>query len=75
MSLISEIPNKEKEDSIWLTKQLHAKTVERNSFSMKASRHSTRKKVSKTNLRDALLVEPQENSREITEATEPDTKA
>jgi len=63
MSLISEIPNKEKEVSKWLTKQLYAKIAALNSFSMKVSRRSTRKRVSKTNRRDALPAEPQKNSR------------
>jgi hypothetical protein len=74
MSLISEIPNKVKEVSIWLTKQLYAKIAERNSFLMKASRHFIKKKASRTNRKDALPAERQKNnSLEITETTETDT--
>jgi len=62
MSLISEIPNKEKEVSIWLIKQLYVKIADLNSFSMKASRHSIKKRASKTNRKDVLPAEPQKNS-------------
>jgi hypothetical protein len=71
----SEIPNKQRRIIIWLIKRLHAKIAEQNSFSMKASRHSTKRRGSKTNHRDARIAELQENSsREITEAVETDTK-
>lgn len=51
---------------LWLTKRLYVKIAEQNSFLMKASRHSTKKKGLKTNRKDVLLAELQENNREIT---------
>lgn len=41
-----------------------------NSYSLRVNRNSTRKKVSITNLRDALNAEKQENRKEETSTTE-----
>ena len=54
---IQEVP-------IWATKHLLAKIAEQNSFSQKANRLSTKKKVSKTNREDVRIAEEQENSKE-----------
>ena len=55
---------------LWQTKHSYAKIATLNLFSRKTNRHSTRKKVLKTNPRDALLAEKQESSRETTMGTE-----
>ena len=56
---IQEVP-------IWATKHLLAKIAEQNSFSQKANRLSTKKKVLKTSRKDVRLAEKQESSRETT---------
>lgn len=52
---------------LWLTKQLYAKIAGQNLFLLKMSRHSTKKKDSKTNHKDVLNVEKQENNKGIIE--------
>lgn len=74
MSLICGIQIKQRRYIVWQTKQLHVKIAEQISFLMKVSRHFTKKKGSKTNHKDVLPAEQQENNnKEITEPMEIDT--
>lgn len=58
---------------LWLTKQLRAKIAEQNSFLPKANSSFTKKRDLTTSRKDAQNAEEQENnSKEITEATETD---
>ncbi len=43
--------------------------MDQNSFLMKVNKLSTKKKVLKTNLKDVLIAEQQENNKEETETT------
>ncbi|MFU0782406.1 MAG: hypothetical protein ACFWT2_04825 [Thermoanaerobacterium thermosaccharolyticum] len=56
---------------MWLIRHWYAKTAVRNSSLQKASKLSTKKKVSRMSLKDVLNAEKQENSSTIaTEVTE-----
>jgi hypothetical protein len=54
----------------WQIKQLFVKIVEKNSYLLKASRLSTKKKDSIMSLKDVLIVEEQESNKVTTEALE-----
>ena len=67
-----EIQIKQRRLVLWLTKQLYARTAERNLLLLKANRNFTRKRDLTTNRKDALNAEERENSREMTEEMETD---
>ncbi len=58
---------------IWQIRQLHVRIVIQHSFLQKMNKHFTRKKVLKMNLKDVLIAEQQESSKEET-TTEVETE-